>query len=665
MADPLSITASLVGLGGAAIKTATTLFRFSETIYRARKQINALATELAHFAIAPKSLARVLDEHGSLLEPRLLDEVNVHIRECRSILRSIKRDFSVSTSQELTLLDRTKWYFRDEKVKRIQARLERAKASSTLIVGILNLAACLRRYKTSTRATHGHPERIQERYEDAALFVDVTCRAFETNRELEVETEDEELEDDEVYSESDLSLHFGGCDNRAITQPLSGTRETFPAVSTRTNSTFASTACNPRLSTNNSPLSTISRQHTSPGRAPAVVRQLLLCWTSVEDVSPLPTAPGHVAHIEIEDLSLDEEGAARVQEATVNSFHSPSNATQSGIDLSRTRASSSLSLNRNNPGPQSRIAAPASSPFRGLHSPSDITRPFTPSRGRKVNPSNYITNTNRTDTLPPIPKNGVQVVRDMCFDDGRFIGVPVACMNTFSWSIRDRPWDLKYLSYVGEGRSLKLLNFCVRHRSFTGYFAIPWDAAECWEETRYSMFRKWVPEVMDKAGVGSIIPAACFFLMEGHRARLLEASQQGLESHPMVETLAQEVEDARTAYNMVSQDNFVLYRMKRFRTGPNDRADRQRIHRSDWDQELARSDYHVSEFYIKIKLGVERPSAVPEKHRSSRAIKTRYTDKKGENSDQHPSMTLPAAISTRIRRNTAARKPRESVSYDY
>ena len=143
MADPLSITASLVGLGGAAITTATTLFRFGETLLRARKQINALATELAHFALAPKSLALVLEEHGSLLEPRLLEEVTVHIQECRPILRSIKRDCGVSTSRELTLLDRTKWYFRDDKVKRLQARLERAKASLTLIVSILNLAACL------------------------------------------------------------------------------------------------------------------------------------------------------------------------------------------------------------------------------------------------------------------------------------------------------------------------------------------------------------------------------------------------------------------------------------------------------------------------------------------------------------------------------------------
>ena len=154
MLEPLSITASLLGLGGAAITTATALFRFGETIFRARKQIHALVTELAHFALAPKSLARVLEDHGSLLEPRLLEEVDIHIWECRSILRSIKRDCRVSTSRELTLLDRTKWYFRDDKVRRLQARLERAKASLTLIVGILNLAACLRYATGSWSPSH-------------------------------------------------------------------------------------------------------------------------------------------------------------------------------------------------------------------------------------------------------------------------------------------------------------------------------------------------------------------------------------------------------------------------------------------------------------------------------------------------------------------------------
>ncbi|MCJ1295742.1 hypothetical protein MMC34_007306 [Xylographa carneopallida] len=458
MLEPLSITASLLGLGGAAITTATALFRFGETIFRARKQIHALVTELAHFALAPKSLARVLEDHGSLLEPRLLEEVDIHIWECRSILRSIKRDCRVSTSRELTLLDRTKWYFRDDKVRRLQARLERAKASLTLIVGILNLAACL-----SAREFRGQHERIQEHYENAALFVEVTHKAFETSRELEVGLEDEELEDDELDSKSDLSSHFGSSVNRAISQPRSGARKAIPAaLSTKTDSSSASTALSPQLSSDNSPALTTSRLHTSPSRAPAVVRQLLLCWTNVEDVSPYL-------------LLLIAQ---------------------------------------------------------------------------------YILNS-----------------------------------RTYHWTNTEEH---------------KVILERSSHPN-------PFDEFE-------SALGVHIPGLAE-AGVGSIIPAACFFLMEGRKEQLLELSRQRLELHPTLQKLAQVVEDARIVYNMASQGNYDLYRMKRFRTGSKDREARQRISRGEWDKEMARTDYHASEFYISIEIADIPETTAHEDYGSRRASK--------------------------------------------
>ena len=42
-----------------------------------------------------------------------------------------------------------------------------------------------------------------------------------------------------------------------------------------------------------------------------------------------------------------------------------------------------------------------------------------------------------------------------------------------------------------------------------------------------------------------------------------------------------------------------LYRMKRF---PTYRQYGQRIHITEWDKELAQTDYHDSEFYIKIEV---------------------------------------------------------------
>ena len=124
-----------------------------------------------------------------------------------------------------------------------------------------------------------------------------------------------------------------------------------------------------------------------------------------------------------------------------------------------------------------------------------------------------------------------------------------------------------------------------------------------------------------EAGVGSIIPAACFFLMEGRKEQLLELSRQRLELHPTLQKLAQVVEDARIVYNMASQGNYDLYRMKRFRTGSKDREARQRISRGEWDKEMARTDYHASEFYISIEIADIPETTAHEDYGSRRASK--------------------------------------------
>ena len=158
----------------------------------------------------------------------------------------------------------------------------------------------------------------------------------------------------------------------------------------------------------------------------------------------------------------------------MNSFHTASNARQSGIDLLRRPASSSPSPNQSDPGPQSQDTATA---FRDSYLPGDnIARPITSSQGHKIDPDNCDTDRKRTDINSPMSDNGTQDVRHEIFHGDGSLCVPIACMTKFSWQIGDRSWDTRYFS----DETLELLNFCINYRDFKGYFAIPWHDAEHW-----------------------------------------------------------------------------------------------------------------------------------------------------------------------------------------
>lgn len=321
MADPLSLAAALVGVGSAAISTATALLKFAETVVKAKKQINELATELAHFSVVPNALARVLREQGGILEPALLTDVDIHRQDCKIVLLDIKNDFGVSNSQALSLLGRAKWYFREEKVALQRVRLDRAKASLTLMISILNLAASLKyvydllsctvesfikslinRCRCSALRPPDHQHEVRQQHESATVFVIVTARAYHDCQTQEAIYEEENKDGDSRNSQSNPDSRSPRIEDTRLSEVLSNPQ--FHTTNSRTSPRLLTGPENCTHSEGNRALNIeVSMSESVP---PQIVSRLLLCWTNVEDVSALPDA-GTATQLDVEDRSSSNE----------------------------------------------------------------------------------------------------------------------------------------------------------------------------------------------------------------------------------------------------------------------------------------------------------------------------------------------------------------------
>ncbi|MCJ1388052.1 hypothetical protein MMC18_000896 [Xylographa bjoerkii] len=300
MADAIGLAASLVSIAGAAIETSKALFRFGDAVVKARKQVNQLAKELSHFSVAPSALARVLQEHGALLEQRLITDVEIHRDECETIIETISTELGKLNPRAMTMLDRAKWYFRDELVMRHIARLDRAKASLMLMVAVLNLASSLNIHKS----IDSRSAEVQRQYDTATTFVAVTQAAYEEVEELERDTISGNVET--AMGEPRLVDHSTFDKVRCISTALH--RSPVDQGNTTQRLITAGSASDEDLA--------FQLSYSAQSQAPRIIRQLLVTWTSVSDISDLPGHAYPIEDIDIED-GTTEAGVAESQEGFV------------------------------------------------------------------------------------------------------------------------------------------------------------------------------------------------------------------------------------------------------------------------------------------------------------------------------------------------------------
>ena len=146
--DPLSVSASIVGILGAATKVSSVLHNFVQNARGAPKlaqavlaEVNGLSTVLGHLQTYILGLATLSESRTSLI---LVEQVIVTLADCVTTFSELEAVLGTARIEsELRILDRMKWAAKESKVADIQGRLQSNKSSLTLMLTILSWSATL------------------------------------------------------------------------------------------------------------------------------------------------------------------------------------------------------------------------------------------------------------------------------------------------------------------------------------------------------------------------------------------------------------------------------------------------------------------------------------------------------------------------------------------
>ena len=141
--DPLSVTASIVGILGAATKVSSVLYKFVHDAKGAPKleqtvlaEVNSLSSVLGHLQTYILGLSTSSKSRTSLI---LVEQVIVTLADCVTTFSELEAVLGTARIEsELRILDRVKWATKESKVTDIQGRLQSNKSSLTLMLTILS-----------------------------------------------------------------------------------------------------------------------------------------------------------------------------------------------------------------------------------------------------------------------------------------------------------------------------------------------------------------------------------------------------------------------------------------------------------------------------------------------------------------------------------------------
>lgn len=140
--DPLSVSASVVGLLGARAQITSFLFTIVSNVRDAPKLAESLVTEMADIAAALGSLqsyvcnrTQVSAERGALI---LLEHVSTTLTGCVTTYSDLQRIIDdLNVGQDMSTFDKLKWSRQESKINIILQRLQNHKSSLTLMLTIL------------------------------------------------------------------------------------------------------------------------------------------------------------------------------------------------------------------------------------------------------------------------------------------------------------------------------------------------------------------------------------------------------------------------------------------------------------------------------------------------------------------------------------------------
>ena len=163
--DPLSVTASIVGILAAAAQVSSVLSTFVRNTKAAPKLAQAVLVEVNGLSAVLSQLQTYLLGTASSSKSRasliLVEQVIVTLTECVTTFSELEDVLGTGRAEnDFGILDRVKWAMRDSKVSDIQRRLYSNKTSLTLMLTILQWFA-FHFFSSATRSfvgfglTHG------------------------------------------------------------------------------------------------------------------------------------------------------------------------------------------------------------------------------------------------------------------------------------------------------------------------------------------------------------------------------------------------------------------------------------------------------------------------------------------------------------------------------
>jgi hypothetical protein len=137
--EVIGIVASLITISELGIKTSQSPLSIGDSLINARQQINDLGCELANISDAFRLLAGILEDSTDIVKPKALQTIQSILDDCNAIYSEIDAHASATEGRSIKMVERVTWLLCKAKVKKLQKRLESAKALLSLVVNILKL----------------------------------------------------------------------------------------------------------------------------------------------------------------------------------------------------------------------------------------------------------------------------------------------------------------------------------------------------------------------------------------------------------------------------------------------------------------------------------------------------------------------------------------------
>lgn len=147
MAELLGLAASIVQLGGAGVELSKALYNYVDSVARSEKEIKDLAGDVKLTCSALERVGETLrNELPAALTRRAIDDAATIKLGCEAVFAEIsdiaEKRWKVDSNgkKHLSLLGKSTWLFKEQKVEHLRSRLVSLKLDLSLLLSVLLLA---------------------------------------------------------------------------------------------------------------------------------------------------------------------------------------------------------------------------------------------------------------------------------------------------------------------------------------------------------------------------------------------------------------------------------------------------------------------------------------------------------------------------------------------